>query len=74
MRYPWIHASEMAAAHAEAAAGDILGDEGRAYQRQIDEGLEADPEYRAWADSKYMDRYGIPRARPGAEAAAATEI
>jgi hypothetical protein len=66
--YPWIHVAEMAAARAEAAAGDVLGDEGRAYQRQIGEGLEADPEFRAWADAKYMDRYGIPRGRPAAAA------
>jgi hypothetical protein len=68
--YPWIHESEMDAARAEAAAGDVLGDEGRAFQARIEAALEADPEYRAWADAKYLERWGHQRPDPEAEAEA----
>jgi hypothetical protein len=67
MSYPWIHESEMDAARAEAEAGDLLGDEGRAFQQQLEAGLEADPEFRAWADAKYLERHGTERPRPEAE-------
>jgi hypothetical protein len=67
MSFPWIHESEMDAERAAAAAGDILGDAGRAEQRKIDEMLERDPEFRAWADAKYLERWGIPRPHPEAE-------
>ena len=63
MSYPWISDSEIDAARAEHDAGDILGDEGRANQRRIDETLERDPEWRAWADAKHLERWGVPRPR-----------
>jgi len=68
MSYPWIHESEMDAARAEAEAGDILGDGGREFQQQLESRLEADPEFRAWADAKYRDRHGIERPHPEPEA------
>jgi hypothetical protein len=46
--YPWIHESETAAAHAEHDAGDLLGEEGRRFQRRVEAALEADPDFRAW--------------------------
>jgi hypothetical protein len=67
MSYPWIHESEIDAARAEAEAGDILGDEGRAFQRRIEASLEADPEFRAWADAKHLERWGHRRVLPEPE-------
>lgn len=61
MSYPWISDSEMDAARAEHEAGDTLGDDGRASQRRIDAALGRDPEFRAWADVKYLERWGTPR-------------
>jgi hypothetical protein len=66
--YPWLHDSEMDAARAEHAAGDLLGDDGRAAQRRMEAALDADPEFRAWADAKYLDRWGVPRPHPEPEA------
>jgi len=42
MSESWIHQSEMNAARAEYEAGDILGNEGRAFQQRIEAVLEAD--------------------------------
>lgn len=67
MSYSWIHDSEMDVARAEAAAGDILGEEGREFQRNLEQRLEADPEFRAWADRKHLERYGAERPHPEAE-------
>jgi len=67
MSESWIHESEMDAARAEHEAGDIPGDEGRAYQRQLEERLEADPEFRAWADAQYLERHGAERPHPEIE-------
>lgn len=61
MSFPWISESELDTAEAEHEAGDILGDDGRADQRKIDTMLEHDPEFRAWADHRYAERWGTPR-------------
>jgi hypothetical protein len=51
----------MAAARAEHDAGDLLGNEGRAFQDRRDAALERDSEYAAWADRRYLERWGVPR-------------
>ena len=40
MTYPWLSESEMAATRAEHNVGDLLGDEDRAAQRELDAALE----------------------------------
>ncbi|HVT67209.1 MAG TPA: hypothetical protein VHF26_05635 [Trebonia sp.] len=67
----WLHDSEIAAARAEHEAGDILDSEGRAWQQRLEARLEADPEFAAWADRKYLERWGVPR--PGAQSEAEAE-
>ncbi len=69
MSYPWIHESEMDAARAEAEYGGLSPEE-REYQRGLEQTLEADPDYQAWADAKHLDRWGIERPHPEAEAEA----
>jgi hypothetical protein len=73
MGYPWVHESEMDGARAEAEAGDLLGDEGRAFQARIEASLEPDPEFRAWADAKYLERHGVERSHPELEPEAEAE-
>jgi hypothetical protein len=63
--YPWLHDSEMNAARAEREAGDILSDTDRADQRRLEARLETDPDFRAWADARYFERWGIERPQPG---------
>jgi hypothetical protein len=58
--YPWLSESEMAATRAEYDVGDLLGDEDRAAQRELDAALERDPEFAAWADQRYLERWGVP--------------
>jgi hypothetical protein len=65
--YPWLHDSEMAAARAEHAAGDLPGEDGRAFQRRLEASAGADPEFRAWAARAYLERWGA--GRPAAEPA-----
>lgn len=66
MSYPWLHDSEMAAACAEHEAGDLLGEDGRAFQRRLQAALDAGPEFRAWAARTYLERWeaGRPAAEP----------
>ncbi len=68
MSFPPIHESEMAVARAEHEAGDILGEDGQAFQHRIEAALETDPDYRAWADAKYQERWGRERPHPEPEA------
>jgi len=64
--YPWVHESEMNAARAEHEAGAILTDADRAYQHRMEARLESDPDFRAWADARYFQRWGTERPHPGA--------
>ena len=73
MTYPWLSESEMAAARAEYDVGDLLGDEDRAAQRELDAALERDPEFAAWADQRYLERWGVPRPHPPGPDAAGPE-
>ena len=47
---------------------DLLGDEGRAVQRRIEAALDRDPDYRAWAAAKHLDRWGTEHPHPEPEA------
>jgi hypothetical protein len=61
MSYPWLHESEMSAARAEHEAGAILSEVDRDYQRRLEARLESDPDFRAWADARYLERRGTER-------------
>jgi hypothetical protein len=67
MSYSWLSESEMDAARAQHEAGELLDDDGRVFQRRIDDALERDPEYREWADRQYLERWGVPWPQRGAE-------
>jgi hypothetical protein len=62
-----IHESEIAAARAEHDAGDLLGKDGREFQRRLEISLERDPQFRQWADQKHRERWGTERQRPDTE-------
>jgi hypothetical protein len=68
--YPWLHDNETTGARAGHEAGDNPGEDGRLCQHKLEAPLEADPEFRAWADQKYPGQRRTRRPAAGPEAAA----